>query len=1536
MPKYLSGRVKRTPQGSLTTDRYQYLGLDQAEPNLGDPANPLPNPPGGSQFQIISLREYPGQRFWIPLTGGIQPGSITVREEGTVVPPSGINSTTDINFKGAAITVTGYTEDNGNPGTAVTVTVAPPGDDHGVLFNNAGEFATSPYFTFDNTTGIGSVGIGTTAPTQNLHVVGNVKLDKTIYGEDNEPGSTGDLLVKTATGGVVWTNQNSVEAGAGGTIGQIQFHGSTGLIDGADKFYYDFNNDRVGIGSTIPDRLLDVLGNSRFTGVTTFVGFTTFTDDVTFTTANVKNIFFDKSDDSLKFGDNVKAKFGDSGDLEIYHNGNHSYISDTGTGNLRLIGNGNVDIMNAEATEYKGRFITNGAVELYYDNVKRLATSGVGASVYGQLDAYDVYASGVGNTAVVSIGKTDNLRLLHNSTNGIIENNYGELILDGKGGGAIVFKTSVSQIERLRIHNDGKVQINGDDVSNIFSGANDLIVGETTQSSEKGITIANNSTGSIRFNDGSDAGIIDYVHPYDLMKFSAGGTEGFRIDGSGNVKITGIATVGAALTVGSNLEVNGNILPKTHKGGNIGESGSFSWNKIYADEFIGQIQTTQENLEVNQLKVTGVSTFVGIATFGNGIHVQSGVSTFSESVGILTNLFVTGIITSKNIHFNNNALIANIGSPSQGLSGNNIDHIWHQDDNQYGYGTGGVWNFVSDSTYKAAGNSAIQIGYLMSSRGGHLLGNVGIGTTDPNAAVTSSNTVKLAVGIVTTNSSFTQDLNVSGVSTFSDDVEFHGTSGISSITFDKSDDSLKFIANAKLKFGNSADFQIYHGQSPFDPTSADQHSYIQDTGTGDLVILSNEVAIRNAGETEDMARFFEGGRVELRYDGSRKFETSGVGVTVTGLTDTDTLLVSGISTLSGEVGIGSNLLVSGISTFNNDVFFNGSSGITSIRFDHDAGSLKFVTRAKAVFGADGGNTKDLEIYSTESHSYIKHENSTDGSHLYIQSSDNLILEHTDGNNWIRGVNDGATELYWNATGTKRLATSANGIDVTGNLLRTGTGQDIGASSAPWDKIYANEFIGEVNTTQENLITQQLKVTGLSTFMDDARFEQDVLILGTLTYDDVTNIDSIGIITARSGIDNNGGLQIAGITTIVAGAFNDNVTTGGRSYQTNVDIQSTSLRSGVVVRNSFDFRTDNTNNAGFMVLDPYTNAAKTFAFRAAEGATLTDTFWVKTNGDGYFSGSVGIGLSDPDSTLETVSPATDGINAHIGGLYNDGGQAAVRRIEFGTKNYRNSIQSQQGSGGDNFSSDNDLLLNPSGGNIGIGINDPDGDILNVGFGTARFAGRGDLIFKGDQLIDGRNPAVRLGSPNNAANVEVDLLFHADNGEHPRIASRRLIGDGDSARIEFTSSGTYARKAITFWTKSAASYSDDPEQRLRITPTGEVNIGGNYTQTTYKMRVTGTVAATHFDSLSDLKLKTNVKQIQNPIETVKKIDGVTFNWKEDNDPSMGVIAQNVEKILPEIVSGEDIKSVNYSGLIGLLIETVKDQQKQIDELRGLIDK
>ena len=89
-------------------------------------------------------------------------------------------------------------------------------------------------------------------------------------------------------------------------------------------------------------------------------------------------------------------------------------------------------------------------------------------------------------------------------------------------------------------------------------------------------------------------------------------------------------------------------------------------------------------------------------------------------------------------------------------------------------------------------------------------------------------------------------------------------------------------------------------------------------------------------------------------------------------------------------------------------------------------------------------------------------------------------------------------------------------------------------------------------------------------------------------------------------------------------------------------------------------------------------------------------------------------------------------------------------------------------------------------------------------------------------------------------------------------------------------------------------------------------------------------------SDINLKTNVKSIQDPLEKVFQIRGVTFDWKSSHKSSAGVIAQEVEKVLPELVTDNGTKTVNYNGLIGLLIETVKNQQAQIDELNSRLSK
>jgi len=112
---------------------------------------------------------------------------------------------------------------------------------------------------------------------------------------------------------------------------------------------------------------------------------------------------------------------------------------------------------------------------------------------------------------------------------------------------------------------------------------------------------------------------------------------------------------------------------------------------------------------------------------------------------------------------------------------------------------------------------------------------------------------------------------------------------------------------------------------------------------------------------------------------------------------------------------------------------------------------------------------------------------------------------------------------------------------------------------------------------------------------------------------------------------------------------------------------------------------------------------------------------------------------------------------------------------------------------------------------------------------------------------------------------------------------------------------------------------------------VVVGSGVTITTNGINVVGVITATDFNSASDLILKTNIQPISNPIDKILQINGVTFNWRENNNPSVGIIAQEIEKVFPELVNGENPKTVNYNGLIGLLIEAIKEQQTEINNLK-----
>lgn len=107
----------------------------------------------------------------------------------------------------------------------------------------------------------------------------------------------------------------------------------------------------------------------------------------------------------------------------------------------------------------------------------------------------------------------------------------------------------------------------------------------------------------------------------------------------------------------------------------------------------------------------------------------------------------------------------------------------------------------------------------------------------------------------------------------------------------------------------------------------------------------------------------------------------------------------------------------------------------------------------------------------------------------------------------------------------------------------------------------------------------------------------------------------------------------------------------------------------------------------------------------------------------------------------------------------------------------------------------------------------------------------------------------------------------------------------------------------------------------------------------LHVDGDVIAASTTVSSDEKLKENIETISNATDVLSQIKGVDFNWKKDGKKSSGVIAQDVQKVMPHLVkevkeldSNDSHLAVNYDGLIGLLIESVKELKAEVETLKN----
>jgi hypothetical protein len=220
------------------------------------------------------------------------------------------------------------------------------------------------------------------------------------------------------------------------------------------------------------------------------------------------------------------------------------------------------------------------------------------------------------------------------------------------------------------------------------------------------------------------------------------------------------------------------------------------------------------------------------------------------------------------------------------------------------------------------------------------------------------------------------------------------------------------------------------------------------------------------------------------------------------------------------------------------------------------------------------------------------------------------------------------------------------------------------------------------------------------------------------------------------------------------------------------------------------------------------------------------------------------------------------------------------------------------------------------------------------------------------FSGSNIGMRTGS--NIANVQINNnTFNGGNGVY---ADARMGVMLNGALTSYVYASTYNDPTypdygfVFIHGGSTASYNvwslspDGPAKGNRlnfiyglnatnihaVTPKGYMDGSGN-------LVFSGDITA--YGSPSDLRLKTIKEKIPNALESILKLNGYKFDWKKVNDimeikEDIGVIAQEVVALFPELarVNSDGFMSVRYQGLTAVLIEAIKEQQKQIDELKN----
>ncbi|MFA5886354.1 MAG: tail fiber domain-containing protein [Patescibacteria group bacterium] len=378
--------------------------------------------------------------------------------------------------------------------------------------------------------------------------------------------------------------------------------------------------------------------------------------------------------------------------------------------------------------------------------------------------------------------------------------------------------------------------------------------------------------------------------------------------------------------------------------------------------------------------------------------------------------------------------------------------------------------------------------------------------------------------------------------------------------------------------------------------------------------------------------------------------------------------------------------------------------------------------------------------------------------------------------------------------------------------------------------------------------------------------------------------------------------------------------------------------------------------------------------------------IPSSGNTIFNngGNVGIGTTAPSYFLDVsksqnagtsfrVANANTGTGSFSNFMLTNNGANALYTFMFGT-NYSSAttrymadsgVVDSQGSNGLNLAAsnaagvirfytnaNNERMRIAANGNIGIGTTNPNFDSENLALDAKAYIsyiGTSEtstsiapgVVIHNSGNVSGPTTLVLAKSRSTAeglinANDEIGgiAFASADGGEFLGGASIVAVNDGTAANDDAGAHLDF-RTSVSYNAMAAAN------TKMRITSGGNVGIGT--TNPVYKLEVIGSIGASTgvytntFGGYSDRSLKKNITSLNNSLAKILKLRGVSFNWKSDNKDGIGLIAQEVEKVYPELVATapNGLKAIQYSNLVAPLIEAVKAQQEKINQLEVKIN-